>query len=156
MSPPKLLTGVEGAVPSASSDARARSRHSDRTTSSTDWRGRVEATRRGLPVELIDQAIGSGRLTLGEIDRVVLPRKTLSHRRRIGRLTPEQSDRLARVLALVGEAEAVFGSEDKAGQWLRRATAALAGERPLDLLDTSAGSREVERLLGQIGHGIAA
>jgi uncharacterized protein (DUF2384 family) len=32
----------------------------------------------------------------------------------------------------------------------------LAGERPLDLLDTDEGAREVETLLGRISHGIAA
>ena len=35
----------------------------------------------------------SGRLTLGEVDRIVLPRKTLSHRRRIGRLVPRETAR---------------------------------------------------------------
>ena len=40
----------------------------------------------------------SGRLSLAELDRLVLPRKTLSHRRKIGHLTPEQSDRLVRVV----------------------------------------------------------
>jgi hypothetical protein len=35
----------------------------------------------------------SGRLTLDEIDRIVLPRKTLVHRPKIGRLMPDQSDR---------------------------------------------------------------
>jgi putative toxin-antitoxin system antitoxin component (TIGR02293 family) len=61
--------------------------------------------------------------------------------------------RVARVLAA---AEETFGSQEKAGAWLRRPTVALAGERPLELLDTDEGSREVETLLGRISHGIAA
>jgi uncharacterized protein (DUF2384 family) len=38
-------------------------------------------------------------------------------------------------------------------RWIR---VALAGESPLDLLDTDEGAREVETLLGRIAHGIAA
>ncbi len=69
---------------------------------------------------------------------------------------PEQSDRLVRVARLIGIAEETFGSQTKASIWLRRPTAALAGERPLDLLDTDEGLRQVETLLGCIGHGVAA
>ena len=100
--------------------------------------------------------LDSGRLIPGELDQIVLPRKTLAHRRKLGTLTSEQSDRLMRVLRLLAAAEETFGNREKAATWLRRPTAALAGKRPLDLLDTNEGAREVETLLGRISHGIAA
>jgi hypothetical protein len=52
-------------------------------------------------------------------------------------LTPEQSDRLVRVARVLAAAEETFGNREKAGTWLRRPTTALAGERPLELLDTA-------------------
>ena len=116
----------------------------------------IEAARRGAPVSAIDALIETGRLTLAEIDRIVLPRKTLSHRRALGALTPDQSDRLIRVARVVAAAEATFGSAEKAARWLRRPTTALGGDKPIDLLDTSEGSRQVERLLTRIDHGLAA
>ncbi len=116
----------------------------------------VRLIRRGMPVDAVRMVLDSGRLTPGELDRVVLPRKTLAHRRKLGILTSEQSDRLMRVLRLLAATEEVFGSQEKAATWLRRPTAALAGERPLELLDTDEGAREVETLLGRISHGIAA
>jgi putative toxin-antitoxin system antitoxin component (TIGR02293 family) len=116
----------------------------------------VRLIRRGLPVEAVQFMLDTGRLTLAELDQVVLPRKTLANRRRLGTLTPEQSDRLVRVARVLASAEATFGSLEKAGAWLRRPTTALAGERPLHLLDTDEGAREVSQLLGRIGHGIAA
>ena len=73
-----------------------------------------------------------------------------------GTLTPEQSDRLVRVARVIASAEETFGSRDKACTWLRRPTTALAGESPLNLLDTDEGAREVETLLGRVAHGIAA
>ena len=122
--------------------------------------GRAEwlnaAVRDGLPVRAVDDLVDAGLLTAAEIDRLVLPRKTLSHRRSLGRLSPEQSDRLLRLVRLVGAAQSTFGAAEKAARWLRRPTSALAGSAPLDLLDTDIGARRVETLLGRIAHGIAA
>jgi len=120
-----------------------------------DGRAAIEATRRGLPIAAVDQLVDSGRLSLAEIDQVVMPRKTLAHRRVIGALTPDQSDRLIRVVRVVVAAEYTFGAFDKAHRWLRRPTTALEGDAPLALLDTSEGSRQVERLLARIDHGLA-
>ena len=129
----------------------------------SDYRGFAEApmpwltpVREGLPVEAVDNVLASGRLTAVELDRLALPRKTLAHRRLLGRLTPEQSDRLARLLRMIEEAEATFGDAAKAHAWLRRPSALLDNEAPLDRLDTDIGSRQVETLLGRIAHGIAA
>ena len=116
----------------------------------------VRLVRRGLPVGAVQFVLDSGRLTAAELDQVVLPRKTLANRRKLGTLTPEQSDRLVRVARLLATAEETFGNQDNAGIWLRRPTTVFGGERPLDLLDTDEGAREVETLLGRISHGIAA
>ena len=116
----------------------------------------VKLIRRGLPVGAVQFVLDSGRLTLAELDQIVLPRKTLANRRRIGSLTPEQSDRLIRVARVLAAAEETFGNQEKAGAWLRRPTRALGGECPLLLLDTDEGAREVTALLGRIDHGIAA
>ena len=116
----------------------------------------VHLIRRGLPVDAAQALLDSGRVTAAELDQIVLPRKTLAHRRKLGTLTPEQSDRLMRVARLIAAAEDTFGSQTKAAIWLRRPTTALTGEYPLALLDTDEGARAVEALLGQISHGIAA
>jgi putative toxin-antitoxin system antitoxin component (TIGR02293 family) len=116
----------------------------------------VEIVRQGLPVGAAQHMLDTGRLTLAELNRIVLPRKTLANRRKVGTLTAGQSDRLLRVARIVGMAEETFGNPEKAAIWLRRPTSALAGEHPLDLLDTDEGAREVETLLGRIAHDIAA
>jgi putative toxin-antitoxin system antitoxin component (TIGR02293 family) len=116
----------------------------------------VRAVRRGFPADAVQYVLDSGRLTLAEVDRVVMPRKTWSNRRQVGTLTAEQSDRLIRVARVLAIAEETFVNPDKARIWLRRPTDILDGERPLDLLDTEEGAREVETLLGRIAHGIAA
>jgi putative toxin-antitoxin system antitoxin component (TIGR02293 family) len=116
----------------------------------------IEAIREGLPLDLVDAILAEGRLTAAELDRLALPRKTLAHRRTLGRLTAEQSDRLVRILRVIETAETTFGDRGKAQTWLRRPTAALGNHAPLDLLNTDIGARQVEALLGHIDHGIAA
>jgi putative toxin-antitoxin system antitoxin component (TIGR02293 family) len=118
--------------------------------------GLVEAVREGLPVRVVDDVLETGRLTAAELDQLALPRKTLAHRRILGRLSAEQSDRLVRILRVIQEAEETFGNPEKAHRWLRRPTSALVDNAPLDLLDTEVGARRVETLLGRIAHGIAA
>ena len=121
-----------------------------------DSREVIAATRQGVAVAAVDELVKSGRASIAEIDRLVLPRKTLSHRRKSGALTPEQSDRLLRFARAIAGAEETFGSPEKAAMWLRRPTAALGDQSPISLLDTGEGCREVERLLGRIDHGLAA
>jgi putative toxin-antitoxin system antitoxin component (TIGR02293 family) len=116
----------------------------------------MEEIRQGVSLDLVDAVLADGRLTAAELDRLALPRKTLAHRRMLGRLTAEQSDRLVRILRVIEQADLVFGEVAKARVWLRRSTTALGGHAPLDLLDTDIGAREVETLLGRIEHGIAA
>lgn len=118
--------------------------------------GLVEAVREGLPVGIVDEVLERGQLSATELDRLAVPRKTLVHRRSLGRLSAEQSDRLVRILRIIRKAEATFANAEKAHRWLRRPTTALAGHAPLDLLDTDVGARRIETLLGHIAHGIAA
>lgn len=116
------------------------------------WLGQV---RTGVPLAVVDDALAAGRISLVELDRLVLPRKTLSHRRTLGTLTADQSDRLTRLLRMIEEAEATFGDVTKAHAWLRRPTDLLDGEAPLDRLDTDIGTRQVEAMLGRIAYGLA-
>ncbi len=116
----------------------------------------VQLVRRGLPVEAVDRLMATFGVTGEELDRVVIPRKTLYHRRKIGTLSTEQSERVLRVARVLTIATETFGSAGKAMQWVRRRTRPLGGEAPLTLLDTEEGAHLVENLLGRIAHGIAA
>lgn len=67
-------------------------------------------------------------------------------------LSPAASDRLARIDRIFHLAIEVLGNQEKAAQWLKRPSRALGNELPLKLLDTDAGSQQVERELRQIEH----
>lgn len=63
---------------------------------------------------------------------------------------------LIRALEIKALADRVFGDEKKAGVWLHRPNASLAGQKPADLLNDELGTAIVRELLEQIDHGIFA
>ena len=115
----------------------------------------AQAIHGGLPTRAVDAVLAAGLLEAQELFELVIPRRTLARRKQKGqRLTPEQSDRLARVVRVVSRAEEALGDETKAARWLRRPNRALAGVRPIDLQESDVGSRMVERVLARIEHGV--
>lgn len=117
----------------------------------------VEALQEGLPPGATDALLAAGGITAEELYRIVIPRRTLALRRQKGQpLTPEESDRLARVARVLTAADDAFGNPEKAYRWLRKPNRGLGGQLPLELLSTEAGARIVEQALERIVHGIFA
>lgn len=125
-----------------------------------DW-SRIDLARRvaeGIPTRLLAEVVDEGVLTREEVTRLIVPRRTLAHRkRRREHLSSEESDRLVRVLDLHEAALRTFdGDADKANAWLRKPNRALGGEIPLELVVTSTGARLAEDTLLRIEHGVYA
>jgi putative toxin-antitoxin system antitoxin component (TIGR02293 family) len=110
----------------------------------------------GIPISVLTDVVELGVLTREEVTRLIVPRRTLAHRkRRREHLSPDESDRLARVLHLHDIALRTFdGDAEKASAWLRTPNRALSGEIPLELVETSTGARVVEDTLLRIEHGV--
>lgn len=115
-----------------------------------------------FPAELLATAADVERLksigfSMGEITRIVAPRRTLERRRsQAGRLTLAESDRVRRLERVMTHAERVFGSAEKAQRWLRKPSRALDGAVPLDLLESETGAHLVEQELHAIDFGMFA
>ena len=115
----------------------------------------ADAIKAGLPYRSLEHVLSSEDLQPEEAYTLVASRRTLLRRRQErSRLSPGASDRLARVVRTIAHAEEALGDRSKAYRWLRAANRALAGNRPLDVLESDAGARLVERILGRIQHGI--
>jgi len=109
-----------------------------------------------LSSRVIDALRQSG-LTDEEVYSLVVPRRTLTHRRtRREALSRDESDRVVRVARVVALCEEVFGERERGWRWLRDAKRQFQGRAPLDLLATEAGARLVEELLYRIDEGMAA
>lgn len=88
------------------------------------------------------------------LDAIDVPRSTFGRRKKEGRLSSSESDRLYRAARLLARAIEVFGDEEQARNWMRTAKRALGEVSPLIMARTDAGAREVEDLLGRIERGI--
>jgi putative toxin-antitoxin system antitoxin component (TIGR02293 family) len=84
----------------------------------------------------------------------VIPRRTLTHLKHAKRLSPEQSDKMARMAGVTAHAQRVFGDPQAALEWLRTPNAALGHEAPLRLLRTGSGGTVVDSVLTRIEYGV--
>jgi len=115
----------------------------------------IHELRRGLPFGAFHQL----QEKLGVTSRVLaavagITDRTLTRRKKEGRLQTDESDRLLRIGALFDRAVEVLGSEGAANTWLKSPRAALGNRSPLENADTEPGAREVEDLLGRIEYGV--
>lgn len=116
----------------------------------------VVAVEEGLSLRAISSLVAHG-IHDKEIYSLVMPRRTLQHRRaRKEKLSVEESDRAARIARLTSLAEKVFAGPEAGMRWLRAPKRRFAGRAPMDMLATEAGSRLVEEMLYQIDEGMAA
>jgi putative toxin-antitoxin system antitoxin component (TIGR02293 family) len=117
----------------------------------------ADALRAGLPAAAADSLVQGGGITMDELYRLVIPRRTLALRKQKGSaLSPEESDRLARVARVLALAGETFQNPEKAHRWLRKGNRGLDGRVPLELVATEAGGRVVEQALQRLAYGIFA
>jgi len=111
----------------------------------------------GVPLRALeDFSIYSG-LPLKDLLEVVIPARTLKHRRqRKEPLNLDESDRLARVARLYELAVKVFGDADKARRWLSKPKERFRELSPVGMMRTELGGRQVEEMLYQIDEGMFA
>lgn len=81
--------------------------------------------------------------------------KTFSRWEKSGeRLSPQQSDRIARLEALFKHGEFVLGSREGLYRWLHGKVLYLDGRHPIDLLATESGREKVDEALNVIEWGM--
>ena len=115
----------------------------------------VEAVREGLPVDAVEKLAEQIQVTSAALQRYLkLSRQTYARRRRRGRLSVDESDRVVRYADLFRHAVELLGDANAAAQWLRTPAPALKGETPLDHATTEFGARDVIRLIARLEHGI--
>jgi putative toxin-antitoxin system antitoxin component (TIGR02293 family) len=114
----------------------------------------AELVEQGLPTSSIE-ALRENGLTFSEVHALVVPARTLKHRKEKKQpLSIEETDRAFRVAKVLALAEHVFANHDKALAWLRRPNKRLEQRAPLDMLRSEVGGELVREMLYQIDEGI--
>lgn len=117
-----------------------------------------EEIRRGIPFERLQRLAERLTLTQETLTRVLgISERTLQRRKEAGRLHPEESDRVERLLRIWRLALRAFDDEeDEARAWLTTPKRALDDETPVEHLDTEPGARAVSEMLIVIDQTIPA
>jgi putative toxin-antitoxin system antitoxin component (TIGR02293 family) len=115
----------------------------------------IGAIRKGLPTSRLDRMAGLlGIDSAALIEILGVSARTIERKRTTdAKLSPAVSDRLARIGRIFRFATEVLGDSSLAAKWLKRPSRALGNHLPLRLLDTDAGTHQVEQELLQIQNG---
>ena len=115
----------------------------------------IKSLEKGLPVSKFTKIRQSLNMPDKDLAKVIrLPKSTLAARKKKGKFSFEESERLYRVQRLLEKAIDVFGNVESARKWLKETAYGLGDVSPLELASTEVGAREVENLLGRIEHGV--
>jgi putative toxin-antitoxin system antitoxin component (TIGR02293 family) len=83
--------------------------------------------------------------------------KTITRWKKSGEaLTPQQTDRIAHVEAILLQGEELFGSRERVMEWMQGKVLSLNCLRPIDVLKTETGRKRVANVLHGIAWGMAA
>jgi putative toxin-antitoxin system antitoxin component, TIGR02293 family len=129
-----------------------------RSTEGTDSALTSQQIRQGIPFDRLQRLAERLTLTQQTLTRVLgISERTLQRRKEAGRLSPEESDRVERLLRIWRLALRAFDDEeDDARAWLTTPKRALDDETPVEHLDTEPGARAVSEMLIVIDQTIPA
>lgn len=128
-----------------------------RSRAARSLRLNLESVEAGVPVETMTTFVATSGVELKDLYDIVIPARTLKHRRsRKQTLSPDESDKLARLIRVFDQAVAVFGDRERARNWLNKPKKRFEERTPLQMLRTEVGGRMVEEMLGQIDEGMFA
>ena len=121
-----------------------------------DWPGVLAEVEKGLPFTALERFLRNSGLGQAQLlDLVQIAPRTFMRRKGQGRLSAAESDRLVRAARVFAKALHLFGGDaEETAAWLNEAQRAFGGATPLHMARTEVGANEVERLIGQIEHGV--
>jgi len=122
------------------------------------WRFAGFPSNRGLKLSILDNIHEWTQMSRSDILRVTgINERNVARRKSAGHtLTPEESERIARLVRVVDAAVQFFGSKKMAWDWLESPVRGLGNVAPITLIATESGALEVTDLLGRLEHGVFA
>jgi len=115
----------------------------------------IDLIRVGLPAGSFDAAAKVLYLSVDELAAKlwISPRTLLYQRKKKVRLSSERTEKLVRIARIQTLARSIFSTDAAVAEWLNAPAPALNGIKPIDLVDTDTGAREIEAVLHGIAYG---
>ena len=115
----------------------------------------IKRIAKGLPFSELEHLRGELDESLETLARQLsISRSTLQRRKSERRLSPEESDRVMRFWRILRHATKVFGTIDRARQWLKYPQRGIGHAVPLEYASSEVGAREVDDMLGRIEYSV--
>lgn len=116
----------------------------------------VDAVKAGLSYRALIDLQAAFQVSRSEIGKALLMTpSTMSRRKAVGYLRPDESDRVVRLARVLDLAISMMdGDQQSAATWMRTPRDVLNGESPLLRSATEVGVRDVEDLIGRIRNGV--
>ncbi len=116
----------------------------------------ISEIKKGLLYEALDDFQRCSGIPLRLLASLLqIPTRTLTRRKKDGRLLPVESDRFVRICRIYAEALELFdGDKEATLEWLSSPQPALGNNTPFDFLETEIGTHEVEAVIGRLEHGV--
>ena len=115
----------------------------------------IKSIEEGLPISNFRRLQDSLDLPDKDLAKYIrIPKSTLALRKKRGKFSFEESERIFRLQRLFEKSLEVFEDAGLAKKWLKEEAYGLGDVSPLEYAVTEIGAREVEDLLGRIEHGV--
>ena len=115
----------------------------------------IEHINKGLPYGELEHLRSEIDEPMDSLARQLsIPRSTLQRRKAERRLSSQESERMMRFWRILQHASSVFGTVERARQWLKFPQRGLGQAVPLEYASTEIGAREVDDLLGRIEYTV--
>lgn len=118
--------------------------------------GLIRAIKKGLDISKFSHLSKEINIQEKELAKfATISYRTLARRKESGRLSSDESDRVARISMLFDEAVDLFeGDKARASTWFLTPKKSLGDATPIEYAETEPGTQEVRDLIGRIEHGV--
>lgn len=115
----------------------------------------INITRIGLPKKSLDALAKKLGVTMERMSSLLhISHRTLQRKLPTDHLSVHVSEQILSIAEVVRKGIEVLGDQDRLEIWLHSELGAIDYKKPIDLMDTTFGTRLLIRMLGRIEHGV--
>ena len=115
----------------------------------------VNVTRVGLPKKSLDALAQKLGISMERMSALLhISHRTLQRKSPSDHLSVHVSEQILSIAEVVRKGIEVFEDEEELEEWLHASISSLDYKKPIDLMDTTFGTRILIKILGRIEHGV--
>jgi len=115
----------------------------------------INITRVGLPKKSLDALAKKLGVSMERMSALLhISHRTLQRKSPSDHLSVHVSEQILSIAEVIRKGVEVMGDQDRLEIWLHSELSSLNHKKPIDLMDTTFGTRLLIRILGRIEHGV--